>query len=305
MERRRRGELWWGLGFISPWLVGFLAFTLVPVVSSLYYSFTDYNLMNPPRWVGAANFSTLFADPTFYESMKNTVYMVLVGLPVHLLWALVLAFLLARPLKGIAFFRALYYLPTVVPIVASTLLWRWIFNPNYGILNTALNFLGLPEPGWLVDPAWSKPALIIMGMWGVGGTVVIYLAALKEVPRELYEAAELDGATSWRKTTAITLPMISPVLFFTVVVNIIGYFQYFTQAYVFSATGYGGQLAVGGPRNSTMFYALYLYLNAFRFFKMGLASAMAWILFLILLVATLVLLRTSSRWVHYGGARPI
>ncbi|HEY8426255.1 MAG TPA: sugar ABC transporter permease [Limnochordales bacterium] len=245
------------------------------------------------------------SDRVFYESLYNTLYMVLIGLPLHLVWALVLALLLAPSRRGIGLFRTLFYLPTVVPVVAATLLWRWMLNPSHGIVNTALAFLGLPEPGWLVDPNWSKPALILMGMWGVGGTMVVYLAALRDVPRELYEAAEIDGASWLRRTIFITMPMISPVIFYTLVVHTIGYFQYFTQAYVFSATGYGGQLAVGGPRNSTLFYALYLYLNAFRFFKMGIASAMAWILFMILVVTTLLLFRSSSRWVHYGGVRPI
>ncbi len=302
--RRNRSNLVWGLGFISPWLVGLLAFTLFPIVSSFYYSLTDYNLVRPPQWVGLSNYAALLSDRVFYESLYNTLYMVLIGLPLHLVWALVLALLLAPSRKGIGLFRTLFYLPTVVPVVAATLLWRWMLNPSHGIVNTALAFLGLPEPGWLVDPDWSKPALILMGMWGVGGTMVIYLAALRDVPRELYEAAEIDGASWMRRTIFITMPMISPVLFYTLVVHTIGYFQYFTQAYVFSATGYGGQLAVGGPRNSTLFYALYLYLNAFRFFKMGIASAMAWLLFMILVVTTLLLFRSSSRWVHYGGARP-
>lgn len=304
-RRRHLSELAWGLGFVLPWMVGFLAFTLFPVVSSLYYSLTDYTLVRPPQWTGLSNYAALMRDRVFYESLYNTLYMVAIGLPLHLVWALALAMLLAPPRAGIGLFRTLFYLPTVLPVVAATLLWRWMLNPTYGIVNTALAFLGLPEPGWLVDPAWAKPALILMGMWGVGGTVVIYLAALRDVPRELYEAADIDGASWWRKTFSITLPMISPVLFFTLVVHVIGYFQYFTQAYVFSATGYGGQLAVGGPRNSTLFYALYLYLNAFRFFKMGVASAMAWILFLILVLATLLLFRTSSRWVYYGGARTV
>lgn len=298
-------NLAWGLGFIAPWLVGFLAFTLFPIVSSFYYSLTDYNLVRSPQWIGLSNYAALLTDRAFYESLYNTLYMVLIGLPLHLVWALALALLLAPSRTGIGLFRTLFYLPTVLPVVAATLLWRWMLNPSHGIVNTALAFLGLPEPGWLVDPAWSKPALILMGMWGVGGTMVIYLAALRDVPRELYEAAEIDGASWWRRTLSITLPMISPVLFYTLVVHTIGYFQYFTQAYVFSATGYGGQLAVGGPRNSTLFYALYLYLNAFRFFKMGMASAMAWILFMILIVATLLLFRSSSRWVYYGGARSI
>lgn len=300
-SHRTKVETLWGLGFISPWLIGFLCFTLIPVVLSAYYSFTDYNLLQQEQWVGLKNYQTMLTDDVFWKAVSNTVYMILIGMPIHLLAALLIALLLSVDVKGIAIYRAIYYLPVVVPVVASALLWRWMFNPMYGIINTVLNFLRLPEPGWLVDPAWSKPALIIMGLWTVGGSMVLYLAAIKDVPQTLYEAAEIEGASYWQKTLRITLPLISPIIFFNLINGIIGYSQYFTQAYVMSATGQGSQMQVGGPRNSTMFYALYLYINAFRYYKMGFASAMAWMLFLVLLLVTFLLFKHSG-WVYYSGA---
>lgn len=301
LTNRTRTETLWGLGFISPWLIGFLFFTLIPVVLSAYYSFTDYNLLQSEQWVGIRNYQTMLTDAVFWKAVSNTVYMILLGMPIHLVSALLIALMLSLDVRGIPVYRAIYYLPVVVPVVASSLLWRWMFNPMYGIINTFLAYLGLPEPGWLVDPAWSKQALIIMGLWTVGGNMVLYLAAIKDVPKTLYEAAEIEGASYWQKTLRITLPLISPIIFFNLINGIIGYSQYFTQAYILSASGQGSQMQVGGPRNSTMFYALYLYINAFRYYKMGLASAMAWLLFAVLLVITFFLFKHSG-WVYYSGS---
>lgn len=292
-----------GLLFASPWLVGFLLLTAYPIVMSIYYSFCSYDAISPPHWVGTLNYRTLLTeDELFWRSLWNTAYMIVFGLPVGLLASLVLAFMLNLKLKGMAFYRTLYYLPSITPIVAASALWMWLLNPEIGLVNEiigkfgiVMGWLGLPAPsgpGWLIDPTWAKPALIFMGLWGAGGGMLIYLAGLQNVPETLYEAADLDGASSWKKLLHITLPMLSPVIFFNLVMGLIGSFQYFTQVYIMTG---------GGPQDSTMFYALYLFNNAFLNFKMGYASAMAWILFLITLACTLLVFKTSARWVYYPG----
>ncbi len=284
-----------GLGFISPWLIGFLGLTLYPILASLYYSFCDYRILSPPQWVGIRNYVELFTDHDYFlPSLYNTVFMFL-ELPIALAISVAVALLLNQKLKGMAFFRALYYLPSVVPTVASSILWLWMLNPEYGLVNKSLEFMHLPTSEWLQSPIWSKPAFIVLDLWVVGGGVVIYLAALQGVPVHLYEAAELDGAGPLRRTLSITLPYISPVIFFNLILGVIGTFQYFTQPFLMT-----GQ-PPGGPANSTLTYALYLFQNAFSFFRMGYACAMAWVLFLLTLVATLIVFRSSARWVYYEG----
>jgi len=283
-----------GLAFISPWLVGFLVFTLYPILASLYFSFCEYRVLSPPRWVGVRNYVELFTDTDYFlPSLVNTAFMFL-ELPIALALSVGIALLLSQKLRGMAFFRTLYYLPSVMPVVATSVLWLWLLNPQYGLVNATLAALHLPTTEWLQSPVWSKPAFIVLDLWMVGGGIVIYLAAIAGVPPHLYEAAEIDGASAWRKTWHITLPAISPVIFFNLVLGIIGTFQYFTQAFVMT----GG---TGGPANSTLFYALYLFQNAFAYFRMGYASAMAWVLFLLTLLATLVVFKTSARWVYYEG----
>jgi multiple sugar transport system permease protein len=292
---KARRDLRVGLAFISPWLVGFLVFTLVPIVSSLYYSFCDYRVLSPPRWVGIRNYVELFTDHDYFlPALKNTAFMFL-ELPLALALSIAIALLLNQKLKGMAFFRTLYYLPSVVPIVASSILWLWLLNPEYGLVNKSLAAMHLPTTEWLQSPLWSKPAFIVMDLWMVGGSIVIYLAALQGVPTHLYEAAELDGASPWRRTWHITLPAISPVIFFNLILGIIGTFQYFTQAFLMTGT------PPGGPANSTLFYALFLFQNAMAYFRMGYACAMAWVLFVVTLLATLVVFKTSWRWVYYEG----
>jgi multiple sugar transport system permease protein len=292
-----------GLLFASPWIVGFCIFTIYPIIMSIYYSFCRFDAITQPHWAGLENYQTLLTkDPLFWKSLWITFYMVIFGLPSALLFSLFLAILLNQKIKGQAFYRTIFYLPSITPVVASSILWMWLLNPQVGLINYVLHpilngintitHLSLATPGWLADPVWSKPALVLMGLWGVGNTVIIFLAALQEVPEELYEAALIDGAGAWRKLFHITLPLISPVIFFNLVMGIIGYFQYFTQVWVMTR---------GGPSDSTTFYALYLFNNAFLFFKMGYASAMAWILFAITLVCTLIVFRTSSKWVYYSG----
>jgi len=282
-----------GLLFASPWIVGFLVFTAYPLVASLYYSCCAYSGLNTPHWVGLSNYhQMLFEDDLFWKSLWNTLYMVVIALPLGMISALALALLLNQKVKGIALYRTIYYLPSLVPAVASAILWLWLFNPEIGLINTVLGKFGIAGPSWLGDPLWAKPAMVLMGVWGAGGGVIIYLAGLQDVPTSLYEAASLDGAGVWSKFWQVTLPMISPIIFFNLIMGIIGMFQYFTQAYV---------MTQGGPQDSTMFYALHLFNSAFIDWKMGYASAMAWVLFAITLVCSLVAMKTSARWVYYGG----
>jgi multiple sugar transport system permease protein len=287
-ERRKVAQ---GLGFISPWLIGFLIFTAYPVAASLYYSLTDYRILRPPHWVGLANYATLLTGDEYFwrYAVANTAFMFL-ELPASVVMGVSLAMLLNRKLRGMSLYRTLFYLPSVVPTVAASMLWLWVLNPQYGLANGMLEKLHAAPLGWLTDPRWSKPSFIIMDLWGVGGGMVIYLAALQGVPEHLYEAALLDGASPWARFRNVTLPMISPVVFYNVVLGVIGTFQYFTQTYIMTR---------GGPELSTLFYALYLFQNAFEYFRMGYACAMAWVLFVITLGATLVVFRSSAKWVYY------
>jgi multiple sugar transport system permease protein len=287
-----------GILFASPWIIGFCLFTLYPLVSSFYYSFTNYDVLQPPRWIGLNNYKTIFTgDALIATSLFNTLYFVVFTVPLSTVLGIAMAMLLNMKVRGMAAYRTIYYLPAIVPAVAGTILWLWLLDPTHGIFNLVLAHLGLPTLGWFSDPTWSKPSLILINLWGVGQAVVIYLAGLQGVPQHLYEAAAIDGAGWWRKTWHVTLPMLSPVIFFNVVIGLIGSFTYFTQAYVVGNASGG----VGAPLNSTLFYALYLWQNAFSYLEMGYASAMAWVLVLIILLCTLILLRTSNRWVYYEG----
>ena len=298
-QRPRSNKKWrsllTGLAFISPAIIGFLAFAAWPIIMSLYYSFTNYNVLQPPDFTGLDNYRDLFSDRLFHTSLLNTLYMVVIGLPIHLIFDFFMAVLLATQIRGLSIYRTIFYLPSITPVVAAAIVWLWIFNGQYGILNTFLGWFGIQRIGWLTDPTYTKPSLIFMGMWFGGNTILIFLAGLRDVPISLLEAAELDGAGAIQKTIHVTLPMISPVIFYLLIINIIGYFQYFTEAWVLTATRDG---AAGGPLNSMLFYAMYLYQTAFQLFKMGYASAQAWVLFVIVLIATAVLFRTSG-WVYY------
>jgi multiple sugar transport system permease protein len=294
MSRQERRRLGMGLLFASPWIVGFLGLTVYPVILSFYYSLNVYTTFGQPmQWVGMANYVELLTqDDLFWVSLYNTLYMVVIGIPFHIILAILLALLLNMNLRGVSVYRTIFYLPTIVPIVATSVLWMWVFNPEYGLINAALSELGIRGPGWLTDPGLAKPSLILMGVWTIGGTLVIFLAGLQAIPRQLYDAAMIDGAGTLHQVRHITLPMLSAVIFFNVVVGVIGGFQIFTQAFI---------MTNGGPLDATLFYALYLYQNAFRYFKMPYASAMAWILFLIVIVATLIVFRSSARLVYYEG----
>ena len=292
-SRMASREARWGWFFIAPWIGGFLVFTLIPVVTSFFLSFTDYELVTAPRWVGTKNFVDLFtADRLFLLSLYNTAYYVLFSVPLGIIGAFTLSMLLNVKLRGMNFYRTVFYLPAVTSGVAVSLLWMWLFNPQFGLINYLLRSLGLYAPGWLVDPHWAKPAFIVMSLWGVGGTAVIFLAGLQGVPRSLYEAAEIDGASTWQRFWNITVPMMTPVIFFNLIMGIIGSFQVFTQAYVMTS---------GGPQDATLFYVLYLFRQGFALLRMGYAAAMAWILFIIILILTVIQFRLADRWVYYEG----
>ncbi len=304
LTRKTRRNLILGLLFISPWLVGFLGFYLYPALASLYYSFTDFRILQPPRWVGLANYQQMLADPLFWKSLGNTLYLTLIGIPLAVMTALVIALLLnAKKIVGIGVFRTIFYLPVVVPSVASALLWIWLLNPQYGLVNQGLGVVGLPHPGWFYDPDWAKAGIILMTVWGVGDVVIIYLGALQGVPQHLYDAADVDGAGIWARIRHVTIPMISPAILFNLVTGAIGSFQYFTQAYVISEGTRTASGAVGGIQNSLLFYGLNLYNNAFRYFEIGYASALAWVLLVVILLTTVVLLRVSRNRVYYEGER--
>ncbi len=294
MTRRERRAVGKGLFFICPFLVGFSVFTIYPVVMSFYYSLTEFDGVSAPVFVGAAKYGELLTDELFWLSLWNTFYYTVLAVPLGIVVALGLAMLLNMKLRGISLYRAMFFVPSIVPVVASSVLWIWFLNPQYGILNAVLRLIGLPGPGWMSSPEWVKPALILMSLWSVGGTMVLYLAGLQDVPEHLYEAAEIDGAGAWHKTRHITLPMLSPVILFTTIMGLIGGFQYFTQAYVMT----GG---TGGVSDSALFYCLYLFQKAFNFQDMGGASAMAWLLFVVILVVTLLTFRLSRSWVYYEG----
>jgi len=294
--KRQRANFWIGMLFLLPWTIGFLAFTLYPMVASFIYSFSIYHPKAPLDWVGLQNYLDLLKDDLFWKSLSNTLFMVAIGVPITLLASFICAVLLNLKVRGQSIYRVIYFLPSIVPTIASTILWLWILNPQTGILNTILGYIGIQGPNWMSNPTWSKPGLILLGMWGMGGTIVIYLSGLQDVPINLMEAAELDGANWWQRLWHITIPMVSPITLFNLITGVIFQFQYFAQAYVFR-----GAHGLGYPLNSTLFYSVYLYQNGFLWLKMGYASAMAWVLFIIILLCTVLLLKVSDRFTYYAG----
>jgi multiple sugar transport system permease protein len=280
--------------FIAPAVIGFLIFTLGPILSSAYYSLTSYDLIKAPHFAGLSNYVGAAKDPLFWQALKVSAKYAIVSVPLGLAASLALAVLLNQRVRGLAVFRTLIYVPSVLSGVAVALLWAWIFNPSFGIVNVLLAKVGIKGPQWIFSQQWALPSLIIMSLWSIGGGILIYLAGLQGIPSELYEAAEVDGAGPGRKFMSITLPMLSPVIFFNLVMGIIGSLQTFSQAYVMTR---------GGPNNATLFYVLYLYRNAFEWFKMGYASALAWILLAVVLVLTLFVFRSAPFWVFYEGER--
>ena len=283
--------------FVSPWVVGFLLFTGGPMVYSLYLSFMHWDLISPAKFAGFANYKQAVHDPQVGQAIKVTMLYAVISVPLQTVLSLAVALMMNVKVRGIHYFRTIWYLPSLVSGVAQTVLFIWVFNPNYGLVNGVLKWFGIAGPKWLFDPAWALPAVIIMSLWTVGGNMIIYLAGLQDIPSELYEAAEIDGAGRLRRLWNITLPQISPVIFFNVVTGIIYAMQTFTQGFVVTQDG-------GGPKNSLLFYVLYLYQNAFSFFQMGYASALAWILFLMIMVLTALVFRGSGFWVYYESQRP-
>ncbi len=296
-SRQTCQSFWLGMIFIAPWTIGFLLFTIYPMGASLIYSFSEYHIRQPLIWIGLTNFINLFKDKLFYTALLNTGYMVLLGVPISLLLSFLCALLLNIKIPGQSLYRVIYFLPSIVPTIASTMLWLWILNPSSGLMNMLLGLVGINGPNWLRDPVWAKPSLILLLLWGMGGTIIIYLSGLQDVPVSLVEAAELDGASWWQRLINITIPMISPITVFNLITGVIGMFQYFAQAYVVGNSAG----SMGSPLNSTLFYSVYLYQTGFLFLKMGYASAMAWILFFIILACTILLLRVSNRFTYYSG----
>jgi multiple sugar transport system permease protein len=299
-QRKRMGplarhEARVGLLFVAPWIVGLVIFLAYPVIYSFYLSFTEYSIIQPPRWIGLENYRTMFTvDPLFWTSVKNSAYFAVISVPLRLLFAFGLALMLAMDTKFMGSYRTLFYLPALVPPVAGTIVFMLMFDPRFGLINQFLGVFGVEPIAWLLDPAWSKPAIIILSLWTLGADSLIFLAGLKDVPQDVLDAASIDGAGMWRRMLNITLPMITPVILFNLVMGIIGSFQIFIQALIIGGTN-------GEPLDSTLMYMVLLYKNAFRYFSMGYASAMAVVLFVTVLALTLVIFRTSRYWVHYEG----
>ncbi|MBS1709872.1 MAG: sugar ABC transporter permease [Armatimonadetes bacterium] len=281
------------MAFITPWLVGFLCFTLGPMLTSLWLSLNKYDLVTH-QFVGFENYRRILqADPLFWKSLQNTVLYAVFTVPLGIAGSLAIALLLNQKVRGIPVFRTCFYLPSMVPAVAGALVWSWVFNADNGVLNQALGFLGLPHIQWLQDERYTLFAFVLMSLWGVGGQrMIIFLAGLQGISETYYEAAKIDGASVLQQFRHITLPMLSPVMFFNMVLGVIGAFQVFTSAYIMTS---------GGPNNASLFYALYLFRNAFEYFKFGKAAALAWLLFVLLLGLTLVQFKNSKKWVFYEG----
>ena len=276
--------------FISPWIIGFLLFILIPMGMSLYYSFTDWDVLTKESFIGMANYAGLFQDPLFYKSLQVTGVYTLITVPLNVFLSLMTAILLNMEGRFMAFFRTLYYIPAVLSAVVVAILWQWIFNSKYGLLNDVLTKFGIEGPRWLSDPQWVMPALVIMSIWGIGGGIIMYLAGLQAVPKDLYEAATLDGARFWKKLFHITIPSMSPIILFTFLTSLIATLQTFSQAYIMTS---------GGPNHATLFYAYYLYQNGVVYKKMGKACAMAWLFFIAVMLLSLVVLKVSGKVVYY------
>lgn len=291
-----------GYLYVLPWIIGFLIFIFGPVLASFYLSFTDYSMLAPPRFYGLTNYARIFSERLFWKSVGNTAYYASIFVPLNLLASLSCALILNQQIRGRVIFRTIYFLPSITPTVASVILWIWIFHPEVGLANHFLSLVGIsPGPGWLASTRWSKPALIIISLWASagGGNMLIFLAGLQGVPSELYEAAEIDGASSRQRLWRITLPLLSPAMFFNLLLGIIGALQMFTLAYV-ATTGYN--VPAGGPAGSTLFYMVNLYNYAFDYWEMGYGSALAWVFFVVVLVLTYIQLRAARSWVYYEAA---
>ncbi len=299
-KKRFDSEARSGFLFALPWMIGFLVFSFYPIAMSAYYSFTDFNAIKEPTWVGFENYRRLFADPLFYKSMANTLFFVIVSVPLTIILSLVMAMLLNLKVRGRAIFRSIFFIPSILPLVASTMIWIWILDPLDGYLNKFLQIFGIPTINWLGNPIYTHWSIILIALWGIGTTMVIFLAAIQDVPKELYEAASIDGANTIKKFFRITIPGIAHVMLYQIILAVINGFQYFSQVYIIITAQSGNlvQGAQGGPQNSLLMYPLYLYYNAFSFLKMGRASAMAWILFMVVGLLSILLVKGSKKWVY-------
>lgn len=285
-------EKWWGFLFISPWIIGFLAFSLFPSVSVLVLGLTEYDLFSKPYWIGLENYERMFAaDPTFWKSVANTMYYVLSAVPLRLALAFMLAWMLARQQRGANLFRVLLYLPSVVPFVAMSIIWMWILHPSLGVLNYLLALIGIPGPNWLGSVQWSKPAIILLSLWRIGTLMVVFLANFRGIPQMVYDAASVDGASTFRQLWSITIPLMTPAILFNLVMDLIHSFQVFAPAFI---------MTNGGPVQSSTFLVLYIYQAAFRYFEMGYAAALSTVLFIAILILTWILMKTSRGWVQYS-----
>jgi multiple sugar transport system permease protein len=281
-----------GLLFCLPWLIGLTVFLIYPLAAAFYYSLCDYSVLLPPVFIGLDNYVDLMKDPLFWKSLYNTAYYATGSVLLGMLVSLTLALLLNSKVKGLGIYRTLFFLPSLMPVVAGSMLWLWMYNGQSGIINTGLGAIGITGPAWLADPAWAKSAIVLMAVWGSGNAMVVYLAGLQDVPASLYEAALIDGAGYFARLFHVTIPMISPVIYFNVVLSIIAGFQAFTQAFIMTGS-------TGAPERATLFYVLNLYNVGFQDLRMGYASAMAWVLFLVILALTFAATKLSERWVSY------
>jgi len=306
-RRHRRRAAWrrqWvALAFMSPWIIGFGAFYVYPMAASLFFSFTRYDILSQPEWVGLDNYKFMFTgDALFWPAVRNTMWMIAFLVPLQVIFAIGAATVLTRVKRGLPVYRTIFFLPTMVPLVAAALGFVFLLNPA-GPVNRLLRLLHLPDPLWFYDPAWTKPGLLLLGLWMVGQTMILFLAALLDVPKQLYEAAAIEGASPWQRFRHVTLPMISPVIFFAVVIGVIHGFQYFTEAFVVSGSGDSTGLdhPIGYPQDSLRFFSSHLYQQGFEGFHMGYAAALSWVMFVVIMACTIALIRTSRRWVHYQG----
>ena len=293
----RKKEAFWFYLLVLPWLFGFVTLTFGPMIYSIFLSLTNWDLFTEPEFVGLDNYIKLFTrDAIFWKTIYNTLYYAFISVPLSMVFSLFIVYFLNRPIKGSALYRTLYYIPATVPAVASALLFKWLLAPDAGMINRFLALFGIDGPAWLLEPAWVKPALILMSLWTVGASITLLMAGTKSIPSEFYEAAELDGASPSLMYFRITLPLLTPIIFFNLINGLIIALQIFTQIYIM--TGSGGA-NMGGPNNASMMIVPYLFNNAFRFYKMGYASAIAWILFVLVMLLTLLVFRSSSAWVYY------
>jgi len=293
MSPRERREALEGYIRISPWIIGFLLFTMGPVLASFYFSFTQWSITRSPEWIGLHNYiHMLSGDPLFWQALKVTGYFVLLSLPLKLVVGLLLSLLLNLKIRGMNFYRTIFYIPAVISGVAVSLMWMWLLQPDTGVVNSLLSLIGIEGPKWFWDPTWALPSVALMSVWSVGGSAIIYLAGLQNIPPSLYEAAEMDGANLWKRFWKITIPLLTPTLFFQLIVEMIESFKVFTQAFV---------ITKGGPLKATYFYLYYFYEEAFQNFNMGYASALALVLMIIIMVATFILNYTSKHWVYYAA----